>query len=91
MTPCDLVIVYHIHAVWTLTTEMWSMMLTMSLVSQNDDSPFVSRKYCGHKYMHSDKKRYESTVDNEHDGLLQHAFIHAHRLKMWYMYIPRRH
>jgi hypothetical protein len=81
MTPCDLVIVYHIHAVWTLTTEMWSMMLAMSLVSQNDDSPLVYRKYCVHKYVHSDK-RYESTVDNDRDVLIQNAFIHAHRLKM---------
>jgi len=73
MTPCDLVIVYHIHAVWTLTTEMWSMMLAMSLVSQNDDSPLAYRKYCGHKYVHSNKKRYESTVDSEQDVLISNA------------------
>ena len=78
MSPCDLIIVYHIHAVWTLTTEMWSVMLAMSHVSQDDDS----QKYCGHKYVHSDKKHNERTVDNEQDVLLRHAFIHAHRLKM---------
>lgn len=86
MTPCDLVIVYHIHAVWTLTTEMCSMMLAMSLVSQNDDSPLVYRKYYSHKCVQSNKKRYGSTVDNELDVLLQHAFVHVHRLNMWYMY-----
>jgi len=58
------------------------MMLAMSPVSQNDESPFVYRKYCGHKYVRSNKKRYETTVDNEQDVLLQHAFIHAHRLKV---------
>lgn len=42
MTPYDLVIVYHIHVVWTLTTGMWSMMLVMSLVSQNDVSPLCT-------------------------------------------------
>jgi len=82
MTPCDLVIVYHIHAVWTLTTEMCWVMLAMLLVSQNDDSPLVYRKYCGHIYVRSNKKRCESTVDNGQDVLLQHAFIHAHRLKV---------
>jgi len=61
---------------------MWSMMLAMPLVSQDDDSPLMYRKYCGYEYVHSNKKFYESTVDNEQDALLQNAFIHAHGLKV---------
>jgi len=57
------------------------------LSAKNDDSPLVYRKYCDHKYVHRNKKRYESTVDNEQDALLQNAFKYAHRLKVWYIYI----